>query len=128
MRPHQINSIDDGFSAEKKGRGEIFFFSKKKINFPKKMERAKKRQFVFQKTDFPAKMWRAKKYKKIQGKKRSTDVISGLEKKLVCLQKKKIGVPKKIVRRNIFRSGESDIHKINLLWPEHHYNRLQTFK
>ena len=48
LRPHQINFIDDVFSAEKNGASKQFFsfFSKFFFDFPKKWgERTKKQQF-----------------------------------------------------------------------------------
>ena len=85
-------------------RASEFFFSRKKIDFPQKKERAKKRHF-FSKNWYSAKMGLAKK------KKSNTDVIFRLEKNGVSKQKWsgaikniKNGALKKMERRNNFHS------------------------
>ena len=70
LRPHQINFMDDGFSAD----------------FPKKMERAKKRQFFFFFLIFSAKIGRAEIFF-FQRKKRKIDMIFRWGKKLVSPDK-----------------------------------------
>ena len=57
IRPHQINFMDDGFSAEKNGANEqiFFFFSLKKIDFAQQWSERRSAIFFFQKTDFPQK-------------------------------------------------------------------------
>ena len=76
---------------------DFFFFL---IRFPQKMGRAKKRPFFSHKTDFPQK-WAREEAIFFQRKKRNTDVIFRLGKKIVspnkngAAKKKKIGDSKK---------------------------------